>query len=49
MQGTWPSFTTTVNWLSPTLANLASLSVTPPQGYTEIPSAGMVKYLGPIS
>ena len=49
MKGTWPSFTTTVNWLPATPANLANLSSTPPRGYTKIPSTGMVKYLGPIS
>jgi hypothetical protein len=47
--GTWPSFTTTVNWLPSTPANLANLSITPPSGYTKIPSTGMVRYLGPIS
>ena len=49
VNGTWPSFTTTVNWLPATPANLANLSSTPPRGYTKIPSTGMVKYLGPIS
>ena len=49
VNGTWPSFTTTVNWLPPTPANLANLSSTPPSGYTKIPSTGMVRYLGPIS
>jgi len=38
-----------VNWLPATPANLANLSITPPRGYTKIPSTGMVKYLGPIS
>lgn len=49
VKGTWVSFTTTVNWLPATPANLANLSSTPPRGYTKIPSTGMVKYLGPIS
>jgi hypothetical protein len=49
VKGTWASFTTTVNWLPATPANLANLSITPPRGYTKIPSTGMVKYLGPIS
>jgi hypothetical protein len=49
VDGTWPSFTTTVDWLPPTPANLANLSSTPPPGYTKIPSTGLVKYLGPIS
>ena len=49
VNGTWPSFTTTVDWLPPTPANLAKLSSTPPPGYTKIPSTGLVKYLGPIS
>ena len=49
VKGTWASFTTTVNWLPATPANLANLSSTPPRGYTKIPSTGMVKYLGPIS
>lgn len=49
VKGTWLSFTTTVNWLPPTPANLANLSTTPPRGYTKIPSTGMGKYLGPVS
>ena len=49
VNGTWPSFTTTVNWLPSTPANLANLSITPPRGYTKIPPTGMVKYLGPVS
>jgi hypothetical protein len=49
VKGAWASFTTTVNWLPATPANLANLSITPPRGYTKIPSTGMVKYLGPIS
>jgi hypothetical protein len=49
VKGTWVSFTTTVNWLPATPANLANLSSTPPRGYTKIPATGMVKYLGPIS
>ena len=49
VKGTWLSFTTTVNWLPATPANLANLSTTPPRGYTKIPATGMVKYLGPIS
>lgn len=49
VQGTWLSFTTTVNWLPATPANLANLSSTPPRGYTKIPAIQMVKYLGPIS
>ena len=49
VKGKWASFTTTVNWLPATPANLANLSSTPPRGYTKIPSTGMVKYLGPIS
>ena len=48
-KGTWLSFTTTVNWLPATPANLANLSTTPPRGYTKIPATGMVKYLGPVS
>ena len=48
-QATWLPFTTTVDWLPPTPANLASLSSTPPAGYTKIPSTRLVKYLGPIS
>ena len=47
--GAWPSFTTTVDWLPPTPANLANLSSTPPSGYTRIPTTGLGKYLGPIS
>jgi hypothetical protein len=47
--GAWPSFTTTVDWLPPTPANLANLSITPPSGYTRIPTTGLGKYLGPIS
>jgi hypothetical protein len=49
VKGTWASFTTTVNWLPGTHANLADLSSTPPRGYTKIPATGLVKYLGPIS
>ena len=49
VKGTWLSFTTTVNWLPATPANLANLSTNPPRGYTKIPATGMVKYLGPIS
>jgi hypothetical protein len=49
VKGRWVSFTTTVNWLPATSANLANLSSMPPRGYTKIPSTGMVKYLGPIS
>jgi hypothetical protein len=49
VKGSWLSFTTTVNWLPPTPANLATLSITPPSGYNKIPPAEMVKYLGPIS
>jgi hypothetical protein len=49
VNGTWPSFTTTVNWLPSTPANLANLSIIPPRGYTKIPSTGLVKYLGPVS
>jgi hypothetical protein len=49
VKGTWLSFTTMVNWLPSTPANLANLSITPPRGYAKIPSTGMVKYLGPIS
>jgi hypothetical protein len=49
VKGTWLSFTTTVNWLPSTPANLANLSITPPRGYTKIPPTGMVKYLGPVS
>jgi len=49
VNGTWSSFTTTVNWLPSTPANLANLSITPPRGYTKIPPTGVMKYLGPIS
>jgi len=49
VKGPWLSFTTTVNWLPSTPANMANLSTTPPRGYAKIPSTGMVKYLGPIS
>lgn len=45
----WRPFITTVSWLAPTEANLAKLSITPPQGYTKVPATDMVKYLGPIS
>jgi hypothetical protein len=45
----WKSWITTVNWLQPTNANLALLSITPPAGYTQVPATDMVKYLGPIS
>jgi hypothetical protein len=49
VKGIWPSHTTTVNWLPSTPDNLANLSITPPSGYTKIPSTGIFKYLGPIS
>jgi hypothetical protein len=49
VKGPWLSFTTTVNWLPSTPANMANLSTTPPRGYAKIPSTGMVKYLGPVS
>jgi hypothetical protein len=39
-----------VTWLSPTPANLALLTLTPPAGFTEIPESEMgQQYLGPLS
>jgi hypothetical protein len=47
---TWSPVLHDITWLSPTPGNLALLTLTPPSGFTKIPSAEMEKkYLGPIS
>ena len=47
---TWSPVLHDVTWLPPTQRNLALLTLTPPAGFTKIPSAEMEKkYLGPIS
>ena len=47
---TWLPDIEHVNWLSPTAANLALLTLTPPAGFTKIPESEMgQKYLGPLS
>jgi hypothetical protein len=47
---TWSPDIDHVTWLSPTAANLALLTLTPPAGFTRITEAEMAqKYLGPLS
>lgn len=47
---TWSPILADITWLSPTPENLALLTVTPPDGFTNIPDAEMEqKYLAPIS
>lgn len=47
---TWSPVIQDVDWLPPTPGNLGLLTVTPPGGFTSIPSTEMEqKYLGPIS
>jgi hypothetical protein len=47
---TWRAVVDQVTWLSPTPANLAQLTVTPPASFTKIPYSELAqKYLGPIS
>jgi len=47
---TWSPVLHDVTWLPPTQGNLALLTLTPPAGFTKIPSSEMEKkYLGPIS
>lgn len=38
-----------VSWLSPTPQNLASLTISPPAGFTEVPYSEVAQDLGPIS
>jgi hypothetical protein len=50
MNVTWSPDIDHVTWLSPTPANLALLTLTPPAGFTKISESEMgQKYLGPLS
>lgn len=49
-KATWSPVLHDITWLSPAPGNLALLTLTPPAGFTKIPSSEMEKkYLGPIS